>query len=49
MAELTGPEVCSNVMLRAICNMVMTTNYRREYMLCGGYITKITISGLMVF
>ena len=47
MLEFTGPEVWSNVMSGAIGNPVITSNYWVEYMSCEGYITEITISGLI--
>ena len=48
MLKFTGPErVCSNVMSGAIGNLVITNNYRGEYMSCEGYIIEITKSGLI--
>ena len=45
--EFTGPYGWSNVMSGVIGNLVIASNYRVEYLSCEGYITEITISGLM--
>ena len=42
--KVRGP-LC--ILSGAIDNLVITSNYRGEYMLCEGYVTKITISGLI--
>ena len=47
MLQFTGPEGWSNVMSGAIGNLVITSNHRREYMSCEGYIIEITISCLI--
>ena len=49
MRELTSAQVCSNLMLDAIGNLIITRHFGNKYRSYTGYWTKIIISGLIAF